>query len=302
MTNRLKKTFKNELPIKNFKKNNNNKFKTVKFSLDSTYDVVSDDTYLDRIDQLLDDLVRLVNEELSLVTRNLVVFGSYAKYKKNLLSSIDLFIPGESDIDIALIVDTSLTEDPTKGLQNVVESLNSILFEPIYAPILDLSILEADIDLPPAIGSNFNLLHLHGVLSSGIVLWGKEENLNKFKYNKHDLQLASLSEVSKIYSDLKNAYLHRDMYRVPELFWLGVDSVLLSALTYSNYLKYEIDQRSLVKLEIADFLNKQDIPEHLKTIAELAIDFTLHGGPPDGHFEYFVDSLRFCRQINKLLK
>ena len=131
----------------------------MKFILDSTYDVVSDNTYLNRIDQLLDDMVRLVKEELSLVTRNLVVFGSYAKYKKNLLSSIDLFIPGESDIDIALIIDTSLTEDPTKGLQNVVESLNSILFEPIYAPILDLSILEADIDLPPAIGSNFNFLH-----------------------------------------------------------------------------------------------------------------------------------------------
>ncbi len=265
-------------------------------------DVITEAAYLDRIEQLIEDIIRIVNEELSLVTRNLVVFGSYAKYKKNFLENMDYFIPGESDIDIALIVDTCLTDEPTKGLQNIVESLNSILFEPVYAPILDLSIIESDLELPPPTGANFNLLHLYGAKSSGIVLLGKQDYLQNFDLTKFDFQLASHSEVNKIYSDLKNAYVHRDMYRVPELFWLGVDSVLLSALTYSNYLNFNNNKASLVKLEVANFLDKQDIPERLKLIVDNAIEFTLNGGPPDGHFEYFVESLRFCRKINEMLK
>lgn len=272
--------------------------------MDIPDDFISEEAaYLDRVEHLINDLVRLVKEDLSLVTRNLVVFGSYVKYKKNEIKNYNLFIPGESDIDVALIIDAGFTEEPTKGFQNVVESLNSILFEPIYAPILDLTIIESDVDLPPPVGANFNLLHLHGAISSGMVLWGKPAYLKNINYNKKDIQKASISEVSKIYSDLKNAYLHRDMYRTPELFWLGVDSVLLSALTYSNYLKFEIDKSTLVKLEVANFLNKQEnFSDSLKKIVNEAIDFTLSGGPPEGHFEYFVESLRFCRKINKLLK
>ena len=83
---------------------------------------------------------------------------------------------------------------------------------------------------------------------------------------------------------------------------MGVDSVLQSALTYSNFLKFDIDYTSLVKLEIATFLDKQDINDKLKVIADQAIDFTMNGGPPEGHFEYFVESLRFCRKINEMLK
>lgn len=266
-----------------------------------TYDdTISEQAYLNRVDQLIDDLMRLVKEELSLVTRNLVVFGSYAKFKSNPIKNYDLFIPGESDIDVVLVIDTSMSE-PTKELQNVVESLNSILFEPVYAPILDLNILESDLDLPPSIGANFNLLHLHGAITSGTVLYGKPSYLKSFEYSKEQFKIASHLEASKIYHDLKNAYLHRDMYPVPELFWLGVDSVLHSALTYSNFLKFDIDKSTLVKLEVADFLDNQNISETLKKGVDEAIDFTQHGGPPDGHFEYFVDSLRFCRKIIELL-
>ena len=247
---------------------------------------------------------RVVKEEISLTTRNLVVFGSYAKFKNDPIKYSEIFIPGESDIDVALIVDTNITDpaSPTKVLQSVVESLNSILFEPIYAPILDLTILESDIDLPPPIGANFNLLHMHGAITSGLVLYGKEKYLKDFEYDKTQFQVASRSEVSKIYHDLKNAYLHRDMYRVPELFWLGVDSVLLSALTYSNYLKFSIDKTSLVKLEVAEFFSTLDLPNSLKTVVEQAKDFTLNGGPPEGHFEYFVESIRFCRKMLEFLK
>lgn len=275
----------------------------MKIPLNTTYDsAISEQAYLDRIDQLIDDLVRLVKEELSLVTRNLVIFGSYAKFKIDPVKNYNLFIPGLSDIDIALIIDTSITTEPTRELQNVVESLNSILFEPIYAPILDLSILEADIDLPPPVGANFNLLHMHGAITSGLVLYGKAKYLKTFDYDKNQFRIVSQAEASKIYHDLKNAYLHRDMYRVPELFWMGVDSVLLSSLSYANYLNFDIDRISLVKLEVSEFLNGQDIPDSLKKVVADAIDFTLNGGPPDGHFEYFVDSLRFCRKINEFLK
>ena len=192
---------------------------------DEEDDVITGQAYLNRIDQLIDDLVRLVKEELSLVTRNLVLFGSYAKFKVDPIKNYDLFIPGESDIDIVLVIDTSMAE-PTKELQNVVESLNSILFEPVYAPILDLNILESDIDLPPSIGANFNLLQLHGAISSGLVLYGKSSYLKKIEYDKKQFQIASHLEASKIYHDLKIAYLHRDMYPVPEHFWFGIDSVL----------------------------------------------------------------------------
>ena len=241
-------------------------------------DMISETAYFDRIGQLVEDLEKLIKDELSLVTRNLVLFGSYAKFKKNPRKNIDFFIPGESDIDIALFVDTSLTNDPTKGLQNIVETLNSILFEPIYAPILDLTIIESDLDLPPPFGANFNLLHLYSAKTSGQVLYGKPDYLEMYKLNQREMQLASLSEANKIYSDLKNAYLHRDMYKVPELFWLGVDSVLLSALSYANYLNYNLDKESIVKLEVAEFLNNQDISEHLKITVDEAIDFTMNGG------------------------
>ena len=232
----------------------------------------------------------------------MVVFGSYAKFKLDPVKNYDLFIPGLSDIDIVLIIDTNIATEPTRELQNVVESLNSILFEPIYAPILDLSILESDIDLPPPVGANFNLLHLHGAITSGLVLYGKAKYLKTFEYDKNQFRIVAQSETSKIYHDLKNAYLHRDIYRVPELFWMGVDSVLQSSLSYANYLKFETDKTSLVKLEVAEFLNKQDLSDSLKKVVSDAIDFTLNGGPPDGHFEYFVDSLRFCRKISEFLK
>ena len=264
--------------------------------------VISETVYLDRIEQLMEDLIRLVKEELSLVTRNLVVFGSYAKYKKYPQKNDDLFIPGMSDIDVALIVDTSLTNEATKGLKSVVESLNSIIFEPIYAPILDLSILESDIDLPNPKGTNFSLLHLYDAKSSGLVLYGKKDYLNNFNMNNQEIQSSAFSVANQIYSDLKNAYLHRDMYRVPELFWMGVDSVLLSGLTYSNYLNINNGMPSIVKLEIAKFLDEQDISENLKSIVNQAMDFTLHGGSSEENFDYFVESLRFCRKINSLLK
>lgn len=263
--------------------------------------VISETVYLDRIEQLMEDLIRLVKEELSLVTRNLVVFGSYAKYKKYPEKNYDLFIPGMSDIDVALIVDTSLTSEATEGLKSVVESLNSIIFEPIYAPILDLSILESDIDLPNPNG-NFNLLHLYNAKSSGLVLYGKQDYLSYFNLNKQEIQSSAFSVANQIYSDLKNAYLHRDMYRVPELFWMGVDSVLLSGLTYSNFLNINNEMPSIVKLEVAKFLDEQDISENLKVIVNQGLDFTLHGGSSEEHFDYFVESLRFCRKINELLK
>ena len=77
------------------------------FDDDEEDDVISGQAYLNRIDQLIDDLVRLVKEELSLVTRNLVLFGSYAKFKVDPIKNYDLFIPGESDIEIVLVIDTS---------------------------------------------------------------------------------------------------------------------------------------------------------------------------------------------------
>ena len=257
--------------------------------------------YLTNYEHIIHDLLRVVKEELTLVTRNLVLFGSYAKVKMNYSGVIDYFIPGESDIDLALIIDTSSSEEPTKLFANIVESLNSILFEPIYAPILDLTILESDVDLPPPSWSNFNLLHLHAANTSSIVLWGKDNFLSTYQYNLTDIKNASRSEMSKIYSDLKNAFLHRDMYRTPELFWLGVDSVLLSSLTYSNYLKYSLNEPTIVKLEVADFLNEQELDANLKYTINAATDFTLNGGPADGHFDFFLECLNYCREFVKLL-
>ena len=187
-------------------------------------------------------------------------------------------------------------------MKSLVESLNSIIFDPFYAPILELSILESDIDLPNPKGTNFSLLHLYDAKSSGLVLYGKKDYLNNFNMNNQEIQSSAFSVANQIYSDLKNAYLHRDMYRVPEFFWMGVDSVLLSGLTYSNYLNINNGMPSIVKLEIAKFLDEQDISENLKSIVNQAMDFTLHGGSSEEHFDYFVESLRFCRKINSLLK
>ena len=71
--------------------------------------------------QIIDDLVRLVQEELTLQTRNLILYGSFAKALENPDKYGHFFIPGESDIDLVLLINPSPTEDPVSQLQKVVD-------------------------------------------------------------------------------------------------------------------------------------------------------------------------------------
>lgn len=270
------------------------------------YSIINNtDEITSNYEKMIEDLIRVVKEELSLIVRNMLVYGSFAKLRQNFDLYGHYFVPGESDIDIIIVINPNPSGDSTEQLQTVVEALNSIIFEPIYAPYLDLAILESDIDLPNPVGENFNLLHLHSASITGEILFGKENHLKTYQFTVEELKHEALTEIHKCYSDLKNAIIHRDMYKTYELFWMGVDAVLNAALTYANYFNFKSSNNLVIsKREVADFFTSHETELNLNLITTIndVIEFTLEGAPNIGQFEFFLECSRFCRALVSILK
>lgn len=267
---------------------------------------------LSEYEDLINDIVKTVKEELALVTRGLILYGSYGKIRRT-PSYAKYFLPGESDLDLVLVIDTERSNEaePFRSFQKVVEALNMILFEPIYASILDLEIVEAQVDMPPPLGASFGLIQMKAAKESGEFLIGKPTIFQSIDFSPPRIFNACRNQAHRTFSDLKNAFLHHDMYRTTELFWLGVDSVLDAAHTLSTFLMTKnpeltqgmtLQDRSLCKMEVALFLQKTDLPKEMKETVLFANSYRLQGGPSSGYLEFFTRSLRFCRRTNEVIK
>ncbi|OLS20820.1 MAG: hypothetical protein HeimC3_38830 [Candidatus Heimdallarchaeota archaeon LC_3] len=192
---------------------------------------------------LLDEIQAVVQDHLNLNTLSLILYGSYLHERKNLKSS--KFLPLESDLDLMLILDTR-NENSAEFLRKTTEVLNPLIFEPSYASILDLNIMEVS-DFPIPLGASYNTLLLDAA-SQGALLFGKYNVLEKFTYSQEDIKTASMYHIYNTWENLKTNFLHRDMVRGSELFWMGVDNVLEGAHTYCAW----HGKRNLVRMEVVD--------------------------------------------------
>ncbi|MHA2363607.1 MAG: hypothetical protein ACXAC7_06590 [Candidatus Hodarchaeales archaeon] len=251
---------------------------------------------------IIKDFIRIVQEELTLITRSLVLYGSYAHYRKmGMNGKNDYFIPYESDLDLCLVVDAvELSDDSAELFKKVTDSLSNILFEPVYASIIDLTILDATIDIPPPFGANFGPLQMKAVIETGELLWGKLDVFKEeidFIYSQPMLKLACRTQANTSWENIKEAFLHRDMYRPQELFWMGVDSVLDCAHTYTTFLN--LKHSPFVRMEAAKFLVEQELDPEMTEIVSSAIQFRSRTKSIKGHYSFFESSVKFCRKINE---
>ncbi|MFW9930013.1 MAG: hypothetical protein ACFFD1_11525, partial [Candidatus Thorarchaeota archaeon] len=151
---------------------------------------------------LLDEILALVTDNLYLNTRSLILYGSYFFERKGGFK--DIFIPGESDLDLILVVDTR-TENSAEYLRRITELLNPIIFDPSYASILDLNILEVS-DFPIPIGASLNVLLLDAA-RQGALLFGKNNILDEFTYSQNEIKKASNYYLYNTWENLKTNFL-----------------------------------------------------------------------------------------------
>ena len=208
-------------------------------------------------EHLCNDITSIVRDHLILNTRSLILYGSYLSLYRG--KNAVYFIPGESDLDLLLIVDTR-NEDQTDSrtiktanfLKKFSEVLNPIIFEPTYASILDLNILDVS-DFPIPNGSSFDYLYLDSA-SRGQLLVGKSNFLDQFSISQEQIKDAAISRVYRTWEDLKNNLLHRDMFRESELFWMAVDNVLDAAHAFCAFQ----GSRQLARMEVVDYIIAQN--------------------------------------------
>ena len=250
---------------------------------------------------IINDFVRIMKEELALVAQSLVIYGSYALLRKT--NSKDYFLPDESDLDLVLVIDTGdYTELNTNLFEKVSDSLSNIIFEPFSASIIDLTIIEASVDFPPPFGANFGPLQMKSVRDAGEVIWGSKEIFFNQELLPSMLKHACRTQSNFTWENLKNAFLHRDMYKSPELFWLGVDSILDCAHSYATFLN--IEGKPLVRMQVADFLISHELDDRnlLETIIK-AHEYRTRSKSIEGYsYNFFKSSLGIVRKINKLIK
>ncbi|MHA2227126.1 MAG: hypothetical protein ACXAC8_18060 [Candidatus Hodarchaeales archaeon] len=164
-------------------------------------------SYYDEYTNLLTEFITAVEDELLQYMRGLILFGSYRKEQKE----PGWIIPGTSDLDLVLIVDLDDPNPikPPKRLSKISEALSVFFTHPVYAPILDLTILESS-DLPAKLGMDFSPIHSMAAAKQGEVLLGKNV-LEDFSFSEKLLNRCAKIRVNQGYETIKNGYLHKSI-------------------------------------------------------------------------------------------
>lgn len=159
----------------------------------------------DEYQNLLTEFTSAVEDELLQYTRGLVLYGSYLKEQ---LEGPGWIIPGTSDLDLVLIVELEdiNPEKHPRRLTKIGEALSLFFVHPVYAPILDLTLLEHE-DLPPKLGMAFSPIHALSA-QKGEVLLGKNI-LSDVSYSEKMLNRCAKVMINQSYETIMSSYLQR---------------------------------------------------------------------------------------------
>ncbi len=160
----------------------------------------------DEYTNLLSEFTSAVEDELLQYVRGLVLYGSYRKEQ----TESGWIIPGTSDLDLVLIVDLDdiNPEKPARRLGKIGEALAVFFTHPVYAPILDLTILDYH-DLPVFAGMAFSPIHAVSA-SMGEVLLGKNV-LKDYSYSEKLLNRCAKIIIAQNFESIKSSFLYRDI-------------------------------------------------------------------------------------------
>lgn len=245
---------------------------------------------INEYEQLVNEFKEAVESEMLQYTRSLMLYGSYFRERSG-KKGTGWIIPGQSDVDLVWIVDLADKNPlkPINRLKKLGETINRFMFEPLYASIFDLVVIEYE-DLPPSFSSSFNLLHLVSA-AQGELLLGRNV-LASFNFSEQVLRQAANSSVYEAYETFKFAFLHS--YRgLFEVAYIGVNTVLniahtlLALETGCKYVRTEVPE------EFHNFFASKFSEHELETVLQ-AHKFRL-GVQNISHTEFVERALRFGR-------
>ena len=155
---------------------------------------------------LLADFTNAVESELLAYVRGLILYGSFQKEQDK---GPGWIIPGTSDLDLVLIIDVDDVnpKKPPRRFAKIAEALSVFFVHPVYAPLLDLRILEYH-DLPAKLGMAFSPVHAESAARYGEVLLGTNV-LENFTYSAKQLDRCTKIAINQAYETLKSGYLQR---------------------------------------------------------------------------------------------
>ena len=239
---------------------------------------------------LLAELVSTTEAELLPYTRALYLFGSYQKEEKE----TGWIIPGQSDIDLVLVVDLDdpNPDKPQRRLRKISEILSAFLCHPSYSSILDLSLIEYG-DLPQKIGMTFSPLHLYSAAKGRLVL-GKNI-LNDFSYSPKVIKQSAAVLCYQTYENLKASVLNRPIIGTQNLAFISADCVLEMAHAYLAF-KGNLDEvRTHVPDSFSNLMNDNNNTNVVDTVFE-AHKWRL-GTQKQNKGLFIRDSIEFCHTI-----
>lgn len=259
-------------------------------------------------DSLIRCIIDLVENELSLYTRNLILYGSYERVYKKKYDTVPPIIAGTSDVDLVLILDVDDVdpEKPFRRYKKLQGIISNLQLEPIYATLLDLTIIEAN-SLPPLRTDNFTPLHAESA-QHGTVLYGKNSHniLEDLYFSKSMLEKSAAAIVRSNYESIRNAYLQQGLlsfFQSTALEFIASDSVLETAHALMTY----VDKTDLVRLEVPDaFIDSSELQEYFNSqqqTVQRAMELKLGTSTTNSEREDFIiDAIRFCRTASRFVR
>lgn len=194
---------------------------------------------------LLAEFSSAVEDELLQYVRGLVLYGSYQKE----MIEPGWIVPGTSDLDLILIVDVDDVnpKKPPNRLAKIGEALSVFFVHPVYAPILDLTLLEYH-DLPAKLGMAFSPIHAESAAKYGNALLGKNV-LENFSYSEKLLARCSKIHINQSFEAIKNGYLHHVVIGQQQLAYdfaeiiLDIAHAVLASKRHFDLVRSEIPEK-----------------------------------------------------------
>lgn len=259
-------------------------------------------------DSLIQRITELVETELNLYTRNLILYGSYERVFKKKYDTVPPIIAGTSDVDLVLIIDVDDVdpEKPFRRYKKLQGIMQNFQLEPIFATLMDLTIIEANA-LPPLRTDNFTPLHAESA-KHGTVLFGKNSHnlLEDIYFSKSMLEKSAAAIVRSNYESVRNAYLQQGLlsfFQSTALEFIASDSVLETAHALMTY----IDKTNLVRLEVPDaFIESSELSNYFNSqqqTVQKAMELKLGTSTTkEEKEEFIVDAIKFCRTASKFVR